>query len=89
MNTVGRRRKLIGMLFLLPSIGSILVSLFPENFVLAIHALGALIVFLMGGIIAIIAYKLTEPPFRYFSVLLGIIALEKRCRIVSLRPSVS
>jgi hypothetical membrane protein len=62
-------------LFLLPAIGVIIVSLFPENTILAIHSLGALLNFLTGGLAAIYSFKFTTSPFRYFAVLLGVVSL--------------
>ncbi|MFI5421904.1 MAG: DUF998 domain-containing protein, partial [Nitrososphaerales archaeon] len=63
------------ILFLLPAIGVMIVSLFPENTILAIHSLGALLNFLAGGLAAIYSYKFSTSPFRYFAVLLGIVSL--------------
>jgi len=62
-------------LYLLPSIGSIIVSLFPENTIIAVHTIGATITFVFGAISAIYAYRFTKAPFRFFSVLLGAISL--------------
>jgi hypothetical membrane protein len=72
---IGNKRRLVGVVYLLPGIGIILVSLFPDNFVFVIHAIAALVVFVLGGVGAIYAYRLTRPPFRYFSVALGVISL--------------
>ncbi len=68
------RRTLTSVLFMLPPIGIILVSLFPENTILAVHMFGAFMVFTFGGILDVYAYRFTTPPFRYFSVLLGAIS---------------
>ncbi|MCL6003552.1 MAG: DUF998 domain-containing protein [Thermoplasmatales archaeon] len=71
-------QNLTGVLYILPGIGSIIVSLFQENSVLGaagLHDLGALIAFLFGGIAAIYTAKFTKFPFRYFSVLLGLLDL--------------
>jgi hypothetical membrane protein len=67
--------KPIKLLYLLPPMGTLIVSLFPENSLLAVHSLGALIAFVFGAISAIYAYRFTKSPFRYFSVALGIISL--------------
>jgi hypothetical membrane protein len=67
--------KPLKILYLLPSVGTLIVSLFPENSVLAIHTLGSFIIFVFGAISAIYAYRFTKSPFRYFSVLLGLISL--------------
>jgi hypothetical membrane protein len=72
---VGKRRNLVGIMYLLPGIGTILVSLFPENFILVIHGIAAMVVFVFGAIGVIYAYRLTRSPFRYFSVVLGVISL--------------
>lgn len=70
------RRSLTGMLFLLPSIGMIVVSLVPENLNVGLHTLGAFVNFLFGGITAIYAFRfITNSNFRYFSLALGIISL--------------
>ncbi len=68
------KRNPTATLFILPAIGSIIVSLIPENFVRLIHGLGALLNFAFGGISAVYAYKLTSSPFRYFSLLLGLVS---------------
>jgi len=67
--------KLARVLYVLPPLGTIVVSLFPENTVLALHAVGAFMVFIFGGLGAIYAYRFTKPPFRYLSVVLGIVSL--------------
>jgi hypothetical membrane protein len=63
------------VLYVLPPLGTIIVSLFPENSNLAIHAVGAFAVFIFGGLGSIYAYRFTKPPFRYLSVLLGAVSL--------------
>lgn len=63
------------VLYVLPPLGSIIVSLFPENSILAIHAVGAFMVFIFGGLGSIYAYRFTKSPFRYLSVLLGAVSL--------------
>ncbi len=66
------RAKWVGLLFMLPGAGTILVSLFPANSGLgSLHLIGALIAFIFGGLSAVYAFKLTSAPFRYFSVVLG------------------
>jgi hypothetical membrane protein len=69
------RRKIVCILYLLPPIGTITVSLFPENYILSIHTTAAFVVFIVGAISAIYAYRFTRRPFSYFSVLLGVISL--------------
>jgi len=63
------------LLYFLPPIGTIIVSIFPENTILVMHSLGALIAFVFGAVSAIYAYRFTKSPFRYFSILLGVISL--------------
>ena len=70
-----KNRKPVSVIYLVPTMGSILVSLFPENFILAIHSLSAFITFITGGVSAAYAYRLTRVPFRYFSIVLGVITL--------------
>jgi hypothetical membrane protein len=69
------REKPVQLLYILPSVGMVVVSLFPENTILAMHTLGAFLVFVFGAISAIYAYRFTKAPFRYFSLLLGLISL--------------
>ncbi|MDH2901989.1 MAG: DUF998 domain-containing protein [archaeon] len=70
-----KRKNIVSVIYLLPAVGTILVSLFPENFIPAIHTVSAFITFVLGGISALYAYRLTKSPFRYFSLILGIISL--------------
>jgi hypothetical membrane protein len=67
------RSRLTAAIFLLPAVGTIIVSLFPENFVLGVHGLGALTAFVFGGVSEIYAYRMTKSPFRYFSAILGMV----------------
>jgi hypothetical membrane protein len=71
---IGKRTR-VGILYLLPTLGTIIVSLFPDNFIGIIHLLGAFLTFLFGGISMVYAYRFTNTPFNYFSVLLGMISL--------------
>lgn len=70
-----RRRRLTGIFYFLPAVGMTIVSLFPENYNILVHTLGAFLTFLFGGVSAVYAYRLTKPPFRYLSVILGLITL--------------
>lgn len=75
---VGKRANLVGVLYLLPGIGAMIVSLFQENSALGaagVHGLGAMVTFLFGGVSAAYAYRLTKAPFRYFSIVLGLLTL--------------
>lgn len=60
--------------FLLAGVGPIGVGLFPET-TGAPHALFAFLSFFFGGLLAILVALQTRPPFRYLSVLLGVMAL--------------
>ena len=40
-----------------------------------VHALFALLTFIAGGLAAIVAWTVERPPFRYFSAVLGLVAL--------------
>jgi len=66
---------LIRILYLLPVIGSLIVSLVPDNTVLVVHSLGAFLTFVFRAISAIYAFRFTKAPFRYFSLLLGLVSL--------------
>ncbi|MDG6918900.1 MAG: DUF998 domain-containing protein [Nitrososphaerota archaeon] len=75
---VGGRTTIVGVLYLLPGIGAIIVSLFPGNSSLGaagMHSIGAFTTFVFGGVSAVYAVRLTKAPFRYFSVVLGVITL--------------
>lgn len=70
-----KNKNLVSVIYLLPAVASILVSLFPENYIPVVHSLSALITFVMGGVSALYAYRFTSAPYRYFSVALGAISL--------------
>lgn len=64
----------------LSGLGALLVGFFPENTVLingipVVHTIAALLSFLSGGLSAIISYRVTQSPLRYFSVILGVASL--------------
>ncbi len=64
--------------FLLAGIGPIGVGLFPENLppnIRFLHGLFALIAFFFGGLVAILVATQLRPPFRYMSVILGVVGL--------------
>jgi hypothetical membrane protein len=67
--------RLAWILYLVPPMGTIIVSLFPENSILALHIIGAFMVFIFGGLGAIYAYRFTKSPFRHLSIALGAISL--------------
>ncbi len=72
---MNKRGKSVWILFLLAPVGQLVVSLFPENTILVIHSVGALLAFVTGGLSAIYAYKLTRKPFAYLSFSLGAVSL--------------
>jgi|WetSurMetagenome_2_1015567.scaffolds.fasta_scaffold63269_2 hypothetical membrane protein len=66
----------LAVLFAISGAGTLGVGLFPENtFILnglpIIHSLSALLAFVVGGITAVAAYKITKAPFRYLSIIMG------------------
>jgi hypothetical membrane protein len=62
------------LLIALAGIGSVGVGVFNETFG-TIHSLLSVLTFIAGGFAAIAAFSQQKAPFRYFSVILGIIAL--------------
>jgi hypothetical membrane protein len=54
--------------------GALGVGIFPGNYG-AVHGISALLTFIFGSVAAIMSYKIVTSPFRYFSVVLGSIAL--------------
>jgi hypothetical membrane protein len=70
------RANLTGVLFLILPVGAIIVSLFQGNSALSVlHDIGAFMAFIFAGISALYAYRLTGVPFRYFSLVLGVVTL--------------
>ncbi len=64
----------------LSGLGATLVGFFPENTIVVsgvpvVHALGALLSFIFGGVGAILSYRVTKTPMRYFAVILGAASL--------------
>jgi hypothetical membrane protein len=70
----GFRRWTPPILMALFGLGVLGVGIFPGNHG-NVHALFALLTFIAGGMAAIVAWTVEQPPFRYFSVALGLIAL--------------
>jgi hypothetical membrane protein len=54
------------------------VGAFPGNLT-PYHGMSAMLAFLSGGVTAIMAFKITTPPFRYIGILFGSIALATWC----------
>ena len=67
-------RSTVTLLIVLFGIGALGVGIFPGNYG-AVHGISALATFIFGGLAAIMSYKVTTSPFKYFSVILGSIAL--------------
>ena len=70
----------VATLFAIAGAGSLGVGIFPENtFIVAgvpvLHSIFALLAFVVGGLSAIAAYKITKSPFSYLSVFLGVFGL--------------
>ncbi|MDS0257420.1 DUF998 domain-containing protein [Thermoplasmatales archaeon AK] len=70
-----RNRRFVGVLFTTPGIGSLIVSMVPENLNIVIHTFGAFVNFLFGAISAIYAIRFIRGWFRFFSIFLGLITL--------------
>jgi hypothetical membrane protein len=74
------RHRGIAALFAIAGAGSLGVGIFPENtFIVGgvpvLHSIFALLAFVVGGLSAIAAYKITKSPFSYLSVSLGVFGL--------------
>jgi hypothetical membrane protein len=72
--------------------GALGVGIFPENTFIVngvpvIHSVSALLAFVVGGISAVVAYKITKPPFRYLSIVMGVTALTAFVLFVATRDS--
>jgi hypothetical membrane protein len=74
------KRRGFSSVLALSGLGALLVGFFPENTIVVngvpvIHAIGALISFISGGLAAIASYRVTNSPLRYFSAVLGAASL--------------
>jgi hypothetical membrane protein len=69
----GRTPRLV--LHLVPGIAVLGVALFPVGSVSLVHNAAALLTFVSGGLVAVGDSTLLRPPFRYFSIALGMITL--------------
>lgn len=72
--------------------GTLGVGIFPENtFIIngipIIHGVAALLAFAGGALAAITAYKITKPPLRYISIILGLTSLTVLFLLVLTRDS--
>jgi hypothetical membrane protein len=66
-------------------LGLVGVGVFPGN-ITPYHGMSAMLAFLSGGVTAIMALKITTPPFKYIGILFGSIALSTWC-IAVISPS--
>lgn len=66
--------RVLTVLLMFTGVGAVGVGVFPENYGL-IHGIAALTAFLFGGLSAISSYTLLTFPLKYFSILLGLLAL--------------
>ena len=68
------RRRAAAVPLALLGIGVLGVGIFP-GYVPVMHPILALTAFVSGGVAAIMAYKVAAAPFRYISIVLGVITL--------------
>jgi hypothetical membrane protein len=71
---IGFRRTLSAIFIAFFGLGALGVGVFPGDQG-TIHAIFALLTFIAGGLAAIFSYPLSTSPFRYFSLVLGAVAL--------------
>lgn len=76
----------------LGSLGYLVAGIFPENKFLVhgtpvIHVIGGFTVFVFWSIAAIASYKIIRGPFKYFSVILGLVSLAALALYFGARPS--
>lgn len=69
----GKRAQQI--LNVLPGTGLLLAVLSPENVNIAIHSIGAVLGLVVGSVAVILSYRGISTPFRYFSLVLGLLSL--------------
>jgi hypothetical membrane protein len=69
------RKRGMMILNLLPGVGFLLAGLSPENVNVVIHSIGALLAFPLGGVAAILSYRVIRSQFKYFSIALGALSL--------------
>jgi hypothetical membrane protein len=86
------RKRGLSVIVALSGLGALLVGFFPENTLVVssvpvIHTIAALMSFIFGGLGAIISYRVTKAPLRYFSVVLGVASLLALVLFISTRDS--
>jgi hypothetical membrane protein len=69
----GRNRLMV--LYLLPGVAFLLAGASPENVNLVIHSIGGVLAFPVGGVVAILSYRMIGSFFKYFAVALGMLSL--------------
>jgi hypothetical membrane protein len=70
----------LAYLYAIAGAGSLGVGIFPENTFIfngvpVLHSISALLAFVVGGLAALVTYKITKAPFRYISAFLGAFSL--------------
>ncbi|MBU6998563.1 MAG: DUF998 domain-containing protein [Theionarchaea archaeon] len=68
------RVMVLTIFLVLAGVGAAGVGVFPEDMGV-LHGISALLVFLFGGLSAVVSYKVQNPPLSYFSVVLGAVTL--------------
>jgi hypothetical membrane protein len=63
------------VLNLLPGITTVVIALFPEGSINAIHTTAAYSTFVLGAVVAILDAKMLRSPFRWYSAALGAFSL--------------
>jgi len=84
------KNKTISVLFFLAGAGAMDVGIFPEDTFLisgfpVFHVISAMTALLLGGIGAAVSCKITESPFKYISVIMGVISLVANVLFLSTR----
>ena len=68
------RRRILAAFLILAGIGGVGVGFFPETTGI-VHVIVSLMVFLFGGLSALVSYQVQEVPMNYLSILLGAVTL--------------
>jgi hypothetical membrane protein len=74
-NRVQGGMKPTAICYSLVGVGTIIASLSPDNVNAIIQSIGATMAFVFGGVSALLTFRFTTPPFRIFSLTVGIIVL--------------